>query len=105
MSFDGRTFSSEKDGKRLHTQFEYVKYILTQNPGWYTLHEIKNYMHRSFRIEGSEAGISARIRDLRKPKFGAYTVEARRRDGEDGLWEYRIPNPSLDERVQRAYGR
>lgn len=38
--------------------------------------------------EGSEAGVSARLRDLRKVRFGGYTVN--RRYVEGGLWEYQL---------------
>jgi hypothetical protein len=47
-----------------------------------------------------EASISAQLRHLRKPSFGGFRVEKRRREGEDtaanaktaapGKWEYRI---------------
>ena len=37
----------------------------------------------------SEASASARIRDLRKEKFGAFTIEAQRAN-EAGLWVYRL---------------
>ena len=37
---------------------------------------------------GSEAGISARLRDLRKEKFGGYSIERKRSD--EGLWWYRM---------------
>lgn len=37
---------------------------------------------------GSEASISARLRDLRKPQFGHYHVERRHVRG--GLYEYRV---------------
>jgi hypothetical protein len=49
---------------------------------WRTLSQI--VLH----VGGSEAGVSARLRDLRKQKFGAYTVNGRRRSG--GLWEYQV---------------
>ena len=40
---------------------------------------------------GSETGISARLRDARRPAFGGYHVERRRRgDAAAGLWEYRF---------------
>jgi hypothetical protein len=52
---------------------------------WRTLEEIRS------RVGGSEAAISARLRDLRKDKFGGHIVESRRRgDGSRGLWEYRL---------------
>jgi uncharacterized membrane protein len=52
-------------------------------PGdWWTLAELA-------RATGyPEASISARLRDLRKPKFGGYTVE--RQYVERGLFRYRV---------------
>lgn len=79
--FDGSTFEPEHDQARLAGQLERVKsYMLIG--GWNTLAEIQRH------AGGSEAGISARLRDLRKPRFGAYNVERRRVEG--GLFEYRI---------------
>lgn len=37
----------------------------------------------------SESAISARIRDLRKPKYGGYTVISKPRQG-CTAWEYRV---------------
>ena len=51
---------------------------------WRTLREIQTV------TGGSEAGISARLRDMRKPQFGAYEVERRRRYPLSGVWEYRV---------------
>lgn len=39
--------------------------------------------------KGSEASVSARIRDLRKEQWGGYFVEKKRL--ESGIWLYRIP--------------
>jgi hypothetical protein len=50
---------------------------------WRTLTELADLTGRS-----SEAGVSARLRDLRKSRFGGHTVERRRRT--QGLWEYRV---------------
>ena len=50
--------------------------------GWLTLPVI------SAQTGYPEASISARLRDLRKTKFGAYNVE--RRYVVNGLWEYRV---------------
>ncbi len=36
-----------------------------------------------------QASISAQLRHLRKPRFGAHFVEKRRRD-ESGTWEYQV---------------
>lgn len=43
------------------------------------------------RVGASETGASARIRELRLPKFGGYTVECRH--VKNGLHEYRISKP------------
>lgn len=49
---------------------------------WRTLGEIRSA------VGGSETGVSARLRDLRKERHGAFTVERRERAA--GLWEYRV---------------
>ena len=79
--FAGHTYSAAKDGKRLTGLLNSVKYIM-QDGQWRTLAQIV------LLAGGSEAGVSARLRDLRKAKFGGYTVDHRRLS--NGLWEYRI---------------
>jgi len=53
---------------------------------WYTLPGLRAGCS-VYGVPASEAGISARIRDLRKPKYGGHTIE-RRKNG--SLWEYRL---------------
>lgn len=82
----GETFDPELDGPRLARQLNRVKTLMLDGH-WRTLRQI------AYVVGGSEAGISARLRDLRKPKFGGYLVERRRsRDAaaDAGLWEYRV---------------
>ena len=79
--FDGKTFSPERDGARLGAQLEAVRSYMLGH-GWVTLGQIVAA------VGGSAPGVSARLRDLRKPRFGGYTVE--RRYVADGLWEYRV---------------
>jgi hypothetical protein len=83
FNFDGATFDVAIDGPRLGTQLADVLNVM-RDGGWRTLDEIIRAVGR-----GTQTGISARLRDLRKPKFGGWTVESRRRN-ENGLWEYRI---------------
>lgn len=79
--FDGETYSPEQDGPRLHRQLNVVKAWMLER-GWHTLREIADGTGEP------EASVSARLRDLRKEKFGSYTVERRRRSV--GLHEYRV---------------
>jgi DNA-binding transcriptional regulator GbsR (MarR family) len=66
------------------TQLERVKAYLSTHQ-WYTLAEIEAYTGYP------QASISAQMRHLRKPKFGAYTIEKRRRtSGHGGTWEYKL---------------
>lgn len=76
------------DIDRLASQLERVKHTM-RDGNWWTLRALAQ------RVRGSEAGVSARLRDLRKPKFGGYRVE-RRRLGHDalGLWQYRLHLPT-----------
>jgi len=81
LLFDGPDVS-EKDTVRLTGQLSKVRSLMSDGQ-WRTLAEIAAVAH------GSEAGVSARLRDLRKPRFGNNSVERRRRTS-NGLWEYRV---------------
>lgn len=78
---DGETYEPDLDEKRLSSQLERVKALLLDGQ-WRGLAEL------AASVNGSEAGVSARIRDLRKQRFGAWTIERRRVDG--GYFEYRL---------------
>jgi hypothetical protein len=84
--FDGPGLDPERDDPRLARQIARV-YNLMLDGGWWTLHTI------SAATEAPEASVSARLRDLRKPRFGGHEVEERRVAGSDGLHEYHlVPN-------------
>ena len=93
-TFGGVTYEEELDGKRLGKQLEAVRVrlLLASSVGrWLTLAE----MERLFSGRYPQASISARLRDLRKPRFGGYIVERRRRlEAERGIFEYRVVKPS-----------
>ena len=79
--FDGVTINDERDNGRLQAQLTEVRLLVT-NMGWWTLGEIA-------RATGyPEASVSARLRDLRKAKFGSFNVE--RKYVERGIWAYRV---------------
>lgn len=89
--FDGVTYDPSLDHRRLTIQLGRVYRALLGPAGyclWKTLGEI------SATTGDPEASISARLRDLRKNKFGAHIIEGRRRgDPNSGHWEYRlVPN-------------
>lgn len=81
MRFDGKTFEMEKDGSRLATQFLRVLNLMWDGD-WRTLAQI------AAATGGSEAGVSARLRDLRKARFGRMKVERVRLFG--GLFVYKL---------------
>jgi hypothetical protein len=82
--FDGVTFEPEHDGERLSGQLART-FEAMRDGQWRTLAELAAI------VGGSEAGVSARCRDLRKTKFGCHTVERRRRgEAARGLFEYRL---------------
>ena len=58
---------------------------------WRTLAEIARG------VQGSEAAVSARLRDLRKPRYGGHTVNRKQRcTGKPGVYEYQlVVNPEL----------
>jgi len=88
--FDGDTYDPELDHLRLTTQLDRVRdLLLRHSPIWLTLSQV------SAMLAEPEASVSARIRDLRKAKFGGFEVQARRQPtfGRRGIWEYRIMRP------------
>lgn len=92
MDFDGKTFEQAHDGPRLTRQLLKVATLMGDH-AWRTLAEIAT------EAGCSEASASARLRDLRKSKFGGFTVERQRRGRADkGLFEYRVmPPPKVAE--------
>ncbi len=83
--FDGSTYVREFDYQRLSGQLKRVFGLMIRG-GWYTLSEIAAHTG-----DQSEAAISARLRDLRKSKFGGFDIERRHRgDAKRGLWEYHL---------------
>lgn len=83
--FDGDTYDRPRDRDRLFAQLGRVRVVFSDH-AWHTLAEV------SALTGDPQASISARIRDLRKAKFGAAIVERRYIDR--GLWEYRlVPAP------------
>jgi hypothetical protein len=79
--FDGATFNPRLDSTRLSKQVERVYSVLITGE-WVTLSEL------SFYANAPEASVSARIRDLRKKRYGSQVINSRRRSV--GLWEYRL---------------
>lgn len=82
--FDGATYDPAYDKDRLTKQIGRT-YAAMVGGGWHTLAELE-------RITGDpQASISARLRDLRKERFGSYIIERRNRGlREHGLFEYRL---------------
>ena len=79
--FDGITYDHRLDQARLTGQLLRV-FELMRDGKWFTLERLREI------CGGTTQSLSARLRDLRKPRFGAYTVERRRRTA--GTWEYRL---------------
>jgi len=86
VHFDGPDYRTELDKPRLLKQHEKIRDLMLDGR-YRTLMEISE-------VTGyPEASISAQLRHLRKPRFGSYVVEKRRRgDRKIGLFEYRLLN-------------
>ena len=78
---DGVTFNVERDGKRLSLQHNRVLAALRDGE-WWTLSEL------SAHTKDPEASVSARLRDLRKPRFGSHVIQ--REYVRQGLHRYRL---------------
>lgn len=82
--FDGATLKPT-DNSRLRAQLDKVRSVMLAG-GWFTLEQL------STETLAPQASVSARLRDLRKLKFGAYNVERRAVPGHRGLYQYHIGN-------------
>lgn len=80
-SFDGSTYDHTRDHERLASQLQRVQRTLSGGQ-WLTLAQIAT------RAKAPQASVSARLRDLRKPKFGSHVIEREYVDG--GLHRYRM---------------
>lgn len=81
VDFDGETYDRGRDKMRLSGQMFRV-YTVMCDGRWRTLNQI------SQATGDPEASISARLRDLRKPKFGGFNVE--RKHVDRGLFAYKL---------------
>ncbi len=87
--FDGSSYNSKHDQRRLGNQLERVLNLMSDGH-WRGLEEIART------IRAPHASVSTRLRDLRKPRFGAHMVERRRLDDpKAGLWVYRLVPRSM----------
>lgn len=89
LHFNGATYKASRDHARLTDQYWRV-FALMHDTRWRTLTEIA-------RATGDpEASVSARLRDLRKPRFGGHLVQAKCVGR--GMWVYRLfTRPTRDE--------
>ena len=83
--FAGATYDRDRDFARLKTQLRRVHALMLDGQER-TLHSI------AMSCGGTEAAVSARLRDLRKSRFGSHVVQHRRITG--GQWEYRLLAPT-----------
>lgn len=97
MRFDGPDYVTALDADRLTGQLARI-YALMRDGRWRTLREI------AMAAEAPESSVSAQLRHLRKPRFGRYVVEKRRREPWDaGIYEYRVLAPvPLEPPTQQA---
>ena len=96
--FDGWTYREELDRARLTSALRHILFELLDRR-WHMIKEL------ALLAGCSEAGASARLRDLKKPKWGRFPVEKRRLPGLEtsGVWQYRIVTVTRQQ-VERIFG-
>ena len=80
MPFDGETYDRDRDQERLGSQLLRVAEVMIDG-AWHSLPEMEEM------TGDPKQSISARLRDMRKEKFGKCQIERRNIGG--GNWEYR----------------
>ena len=89
IMFNGNTYERSVDYHRLSSQIKIIREIMIDGK-WRTLFELRE-------LTGfSESSISAQLRNLRKEKFGMYTVNRKVvGEREHGLYAYQVLNPTV----------
>lgn len=81
MSTFGPAYDATIDKVRIDSQMRRVLDAMIAGD-WVSLREL------SFLTNDPESSVSAQLRHLRKPRFGGFIIEKRRRT--TGTWEYRL---------------
>lgn len=107
---EAQSFVLAMIGTRARSQIEVIRDVMLSaaecarsseggSDGWLTLGEIAEL------TAFSETSVSAQLRNLRKPKFGGYVVEKRRRRCRGtGQWEYRVAGRQEVARIAEIFG-
>ncbi len=84
------TFPEPKIAPSTSTLNGIVLSILLENPShyWTPWHLCEAILHRHH-VRISDSSCTARLRDLRKPEYGGYVIEKRKRAGSNA-YEYRL---------------
>ena len=85
MSTYGPAYSEKIDGRRVSNQMMKIRHFML-SVDWRSLAEIEQALNFP------QASISACLRHFRKPRFGGYRVEKKRRS--EGTWIYRVREPA-----------
>ena len=102
MTFDGETIDKAEDEERLKTLLTFVLHVMADGR-YHTLSEILHAVRRlAGKLIGTEASVSARLRDLRKEKFGGYIIRRERVSG--GLFRYQLRDRASRERTAMPKG-
>lgn len=81
LQFDGQTYEHERDGSRLAEQTRAVFSVMKDG-------QFRTLSLLAQMTGAPEASVSARLRDLRKPRFGGHTVN--RQYLGNGLFQYQL---------------
>lgn len=101
--FEGETYDPLVDYERLSQQLQDVWDTLTSDPDqWWTLDGLQRDIQARTGRYHTEAGLSARLRDLRKPRHGRYVVERQRVVNYKGLFAYRLDPDHYRARLMRS---
>ena len=80
----GPAYDYAIDGTRIRKQHDVIRDTMLSDLLWWTLDELEKATGYP------QASISAQLRHLRKPEFGSFIVEKRRRVTDRGTWEYQV---------------
>ena len=103
MLFDGYTYDESRDESALASQLDAVRNAM-MNGQWWTYKQLREHLQRHHQINATDTSLSARIRDLRKIRFGGYKVQSRHKTRRE--WEYRIDlqaSAATDEAVEAVW--